>query len=168
MHRLGVLVLLLLLLVIFFCGEVRADAQYLTCERDADCWSLQKQSRWCDEMVKCHKGRCTTIYHGPCNLDLETCDLTRRRCTAKYCTRDDNCPGGYCDTHRMRCAAGRRPETQTVKSTPSDGGSDVSNTPGDKPVSFTSPGAWTYYITVGGSLIFAAVGTSISFLCCIL
>jgi len=146
--------------------QAYADSQYLTCERDADCWSLQKQSKWCEEMVKCNKGRCATVYRGPCNTDLETCNPERRKCNARYCARDDNCPGGYCDEFRMRCAAGTRPVvTQTIESSSPSATADL---PGDQPVSFTGPGAWTYYITLAGSLVLSIIGTTMAFVCCIL
>lgn len=162
MHQLVLLTCCLITLVL---ALARADSQYLTCERDADCWSLQKQSRWCEEMVKCNKGHCTTLYRGPCNTDLETCDLERRKCNARYCARDDNCPGGYCDEFRMRCAAGVRPVTQTIKASSPGAAADL---PGDQSVSFTGPGAWTYYITLAGSLVFSILGTAMAFFCCIL
>lgn len=150
-------------LLFFVASEARS--QYLTCERDADCWSLQKENRWCDEMVKCHGGRCNVVYRGPCNPDLETCDLQRRRCDAKYCTHDDYCPGGYCDEFRMRCAAGVRPKRQTIHSSPSPKANE--DLPGDQPVSFTGRGAWTYYITLAAAVLFAIVATTMAYICCI-
>lgn len=159
-------VTLILIVLSVYVVSGRAAPQYLTCERDADCWSLQKQSKWCEEMVKCHDGRCNVVYRGPCHPELETCDLDRRRCNAKYCSRDDSCPGGYCDEFSMRCKAGVRPVAQSIKSSPSP--NRATQLPGEEAVSFTGPGAWTYYITLGGSVVFSILATAMSFFCCIL
>lgn len=146
--------------------NVDAEQQYLTCERDADCWTLQNQQRWCDETVRCQKGRCAVSKKGPCHVDLETCDLPKRRCIALYCAHDSGCPGGYCDVFKMRCVPGVRKEDATLLSATQE--QRTAELPSDGSISFTGPGALTYYFALGVSFILAVIFSAFSFCCCIL